>query len=198
MKNCSRYKKGLCKQINPQPLENFGKNKAHQKDGLQNWCKFCNEEYINIPNNKERLKKTSKKYHSKKENKSKINEWHKNYNKNPEVKLKRKEKSLIPENIKIAKENDLIKNYGITLEQYNKMLLGQNNCCEMCNITIFEYLEKQNNRIKSFCVDHNHETGQIRGLLCHSCNLLLGKIEKNKNMLNSIIYYIDKYNVSKK
>ena len=58
--------------------------------------------------------------------------------------------------------------YGITIEQYDSMLLSQKNKCYICN------------EEKKLVVDHCHKTGAIRKLLCHGCNTVLGKIEKGE------------------
>ena len=55
--------------------------------------------------------------------------------------------------------------YGITVEQYNQMLENQNYCCAICGT------EPVNRRLS---VDHDHITGQVRGLLCPKCNMGLG------------------------
>jgi hypothetical protein len=58
--------------------------------------------------------------------------------------------------------------YNMTVEQYDKMFEKQNGLCAICG-------RPQNS--KTLAVDHNHNTGKIRGLLCSSCNTALGYIE---------------------
>lgn len=57
--------------------------------------------------------------------------------------------------------------YNLTIEEYNKKLELQDYKCAICR--------KEFKRTP--CVDHDHNTGQIRGLLCHRCNLTLGLVE---------------------
>lgn len=64
--------------------------------------------------------------------------------------------------------------YGITSEEFYSKLLWQNNKCAICNRDMSDYG-------KIFCVDHNHKTGGIRGLLCDPCNYGLGFYEKHKD-----------------
>jgi hypothetical protein len=61
------------------------------------------------------------------------------------------------------------KKYGITVEQYNQMLDEQNHVCKIC-----KQVCKSGKRL---AVDHCHETGLVRGLLCAKCNTNLGRIE---------------------
>jgi len=53
--------------------------------------------------------------------------------------------------------------YGITLDDYNEMLKKQSNKCKICKIS-------PDNLKRKLCIDHCHETGKIRGLLCDKCN----------------------------
>jgi hypothetical protein len=53
------------------------------------------------------------------------------------------------------------------------MLKKQNNKCLVCE-------RSQSDFKTNFCVDHNHKTGRVRGLLCISCNRLVGEIENGK------------------
>jgi hypothetical protein len=76
-----------------------------------------------------------------------------------------------------------LKLYGIDIEIYNKMFELQNGLCKLCN-----------EKLTMPCIDHNHETGKVRGLLCNRCNLLLGKLEllqKTNNLLTNILNYIN-------
>ncbi len=68
--------------------------------------------------------------------------------------------------------------YGITEEEYNTLLEKQNYQCAVCHEIPEEWL----------CVDHDHITGKIRGLLCKSCNLLVGEYEKMD--INAIRQYL--------
>lgn len=74
-------------------------------------------------------------------------------------------------------------NYGITIDQYNIMLLNQNNCCAICKGIA-------GGSSKRFHVDHDHQTGAIRGLLCYKCNMGLGSFDDNPNNLASAISYL--------
>ena len=53
--------------------------------------------------------------------------------------------------------------FGITVEQYDQLLEKQNHCCAMCE----KHVSTMDKRL---AVDHNHKTGEIRGLLCGYCN----------------------------
>lgn len=86
---------------------------------------------------------------------------------------------------------DLMSKYGITLEEADKIMLNQNSCCAICNIHISEVSKGHK---KQFCVDHNHDTGKVRGLLCDSCNRGIGLLKDSVEVLNSAIEYLNKNN----
>ena len=83
------------------------------------------------------------------------------------------------------REYNLKTTYGITLEDYNIMLFEQDGCCAICNT---HHTEAK----RGLVVDHNHNTGEVRGLLCDNCNLTLGKINDDINILKSAIKYLKK------
>jgi predicted RNA-binding Zn-ribbon protein involved in translation (DUF1610 family) len=74
--------------------------------------------------------------------------------------------------------------YGITLDEYNQMLINQDKKCLICGV------DENNARDKKLVVDHNHSTGAIRGLLCHSCNCGLGYFKDKEELLNKAINYL--------
>ncbi len=78
--------------------------------------------------------------------------------------------------------------YGITPDQYNKMLHSQGNKCGICNI------DESNIKTayKLFYVDHDHATNRIRGLLCNYCNSMLGFAKDNAENLLAGINYLRK------
>lgn len=78
--------------------------------------------------------------------------------------------------------------FGITSADYYEMLKEQKSVCAICG-------EKDENR--NLHVDHDHETGEVRGLLCKQCNHGLGNFRDNKQYLNSAIEYLDKNSPSK-
>ena len=78
--------------------------------------------------------------------------------------------------------------YKITLEDYEKLSEEQNHVCFICG------KGEMNNKNKVLCVDHNHETGKVRGLLCGRCNSALGQLDENINNLLRMVEYIEKYN----
>jgi len=84
-------------------------------------------------------------------------------------------------------EKSLIRNYGVDYTWYDKKLKEQKDTCAICTNT----LEHRNNT--KFCIDHNHTTGKVRGLLCSNCNTALGLLKDNTSNLNNAIQYLNKY-----
>lgn len=70
--------------------------------------------------------------------------------------------------------------YGISTEDYNKLLLEQNNRCKICD----EYATKR------LHVDHDRLTNRVRGLLCSNCNSMLGMAKDSEKTLIEAINYL--------
>jgi hypothetical protein len=74
---------------------------------------------------------------------------------------------------KIGRRHLLKRRYGITLEEYDALFVRQSGTCALCQ------RPPQRRRL---AVDHDHETGEIRGLLCVTCNSMLGHLEGRMNL----------------
>lgn len=85
-------------------------------------------------------------------------------------------------------ENYLMRNYGLTLDQYTRMLEDQNHCCKTCG---GEGFTMKNCHTMKLVVDHCHQTGVVRGLLCHNCNRALGLFQDNKETLLAAVKYLE-------
>jgi len=90
---------------------------------------------------------------------------------------------------KKASQN-FVKNYGIDHDEYDRMLTEQQGCCEICKSPDPKGRWIGNSR--AFCVDHDHATGEVRGLLCNSCNQGLGNFYDNVENLERAIIYLNK------
>ena len=73
--------------------------------------------------------------------------------------------------------------YGIDLVEYNKLLVKQKHSCYICK-------KHKDTFKKRLCVDHNHKTGKVRGLLCASCNYVLGHSKDSVRILKTMIKYL--------
>ena len=82
-----------------------------------------------------------------------------------------------------TKNNDLKRNYGITLDEHTQMFENQNGVCAICK-------KPGDGRWKKLCVDHCHTTGKVRGLLCKRCNIALGEVGDNISTLQKMIEYL--------
>lgn len=74
--------------------------------------------------------------------------------------------------------------YGISKEQFFDLLEGQDNKCALCGAS-FQSLAREHLHI-----DHCHETGKIRGLLCMKCNVGLGMLGDNEKGLLKALRYL--------
>ena len=76
--------------------------------------------------------------------------------------------------------------YNITLADYDAMFEDQGGVCAICGLPEIR---------RRLCVDHNHATGEVRGLLCTICNLAVGTAETND--MTRVLAYIESYNKNK-
>ena len=81
----------------------------------------------------------------------------------------------------------LKKNYGITLEQHDAMLAEQNNGCAICGNG------PSGKSSRWFHVDHDHDSGKVRALLCAECNTALGKFRDSPELLDKAAAYLRKH-----
>ena len=146
MKQCTK-----CKAI--KQLNEFNKSRKN-KDGLNNWCRTCNNAYSRewAQKNKERHRKN-------------YQNWRKN-------------------NTERANDLDRLRSYGLPKGRYKKILALQKGCCAICKINTPAPK-------KTFCVDHCHKTGKVRGLLCHRCNTMLGHAKDNIKTLENAILFLN-------
>ena len=81
--------------------------------------------------------------------------------------------------------------YGMTLEDFEALLAKQEGVCAACGKpeTRLAGRGKLNLKPRPLSVDHNHTTGEVRGLLCFSCNLALGHLEDNLDRIKALYRY---------
>jgi hypothetical protein len=89
-----------------------------------------------------------------------------------------------------ARDRHLRRTYGITLAEFNRMLLAQGSKCACCGT------DRPGGKHNQWCVDHNHTTNAVRQLLCKDCNIVLGIVEDSPEHLQRLIDYIIKHNES--
>ena len=80
--------------------------------------------------------------------------------------------------IELRRFGQIRRKYGITVEQFNSLLKKQNDSCAICKMSF--QIVKPN-------IDHDHETGKVRGLLCDACNCAVGAFESQKEGILSYL-----------
>lgn len=91
------------------------------------------------------------------------------------------------------RKNHLKRDYGLSLEDYDILFEFQGGGCGICGAPTNERYRKDGERFRSMCVDHDHETGQRRGLLCNRCNRALGLFGDDATVLRKAIAYLEYY-----
>ena len=85
------------------------------------------------------------------------------------------------------RDNMLRRDYGISLEEYQALLEAQDHSCAICG-------KHQDTEQRKLAVDHNHETGKVRGLLCGNCNMGIGLLGDTPAGLKLAYEYLDRTN----
>ncbi len=162
----------VCKQ--EKPITEFGKHLC-MSDGIRSNCKTCSVKEAVAHSKKRPDLKTGRDKRYRESHKDKVNNLcrkHRNMPKNKE-----RQRAYI-------RNWTLKKTYGITTEDYNNMFIEQAGQCAICGT-------HQSKLKKKLHVDHNHETGRVRGLLCDGCNIALGRMKDDMRILRSAIKYLE-------
>ena len=167
MKICTK-----CKQL--KSFDSFNK-RSDRKSKLSSSCRDCRKLY-----NRE----YDKKYPGKR------TLLHKIWSENNRDKTKKYDQKRALKYSCRSRKSCLKYHYNLTLEQYDEMLQKQNNVCAICQKS--ETVKDKTGKVKHLFVDHCHKTNQIRGLLCHRCNMGIGYLQDNFNLCNKASEYLRK------
>lgn len=111
--------------------------------------------------------------------------WRKNSKKeSSRQKRKNRYDALSPEEKEARQRKSKCRKYGITLQEYDDLLLRQGGVCTLCGAKNLRAGDKY------LCVDHDHITGDVRGLLCHRCNSGIGFLNDDPELLSKAAAYI--------
>lgn len=161
MKRCSK-----CKQ--EKPLTEFGPNKQYSQ-GVRPECRECTQAY-------------SRAYHQAHRNLH-LARARENYQKNRE-RRKVDFQAYRQKNADKIHAAHLRRKYGISKDQYRTLMTEQEGRCAICRRSFMDI-----HRVRLH-VDHDHATGQVRGLLCNRCNLLLGMVQDIPALLMQAVNYL--------
>lgn len=124
--------------------------------------------------NKDKIRAKQRKYYQL--NKEKCNAATKKWAEIHKDEMRRYRKEYHEKYKQKYRNNKLQRDYNISLSGYKKLAKQQGNCCAICGIS-------RNRLASDLCVDHDHSTGKIRGLLCKTCNYNLGWYEKLSSLI---------------
>jgi hypothetical protein len=176
--NFQRYCKECKKRKDLAYHKRHYKEKYVPKEKIKIQCSCCGKELIRTAHNKKYCKECKtqirQKYYPEKRREAYINSVE-------EAKIYYE---LNKDHIKKRSRNYIIKTkYGLSAEDYNRLLKEQEYKCKICGINL-----KDGNRTH---IDHNHTTNKLRGILCLNCNVGIGMFKENKNLLKEAIKYLE-------
>jgi hypothetical protein len=152
-------------------LSEFTNNSYNKKDGKDHYCRPCKSIVKKETYQKDHEKIKKQVHESYRRNKDKCILRAKNY------RIKNRDKVNAQKRFSVL---------GVTAEQYKTMLTKQESKCAICGI--------HSDKLKvQLSVDHNHNTGQIRELLCNRCNTALGLLRENLDLFKKSITYLKKH-----
>ncbi len=105
--------------------------------------------------------------------------------------IKQREASRHAEAPHIRRNQVLRKKFGIGVDEYEAMLKEQDGLCAICRLPE-RAINTSTGGVASMPVDHDHQTGKIRGLLCSHCNRAIGLFQDNPEILKSAINYLER------
>lgn len=142
-------------------LSEFPKNTA-TKDGMHSWCRSCSK--VKKQESNQRVKERDPEA------------WKQRWRT-----YKKSYKDKHPERLRAYdRQKNLKDKFGMSVEEYDIMAELQSAQCAICGLPCPTG--------KRLAVDHDHETGKIRALLCAPCNLALGQLEPDDRLRKAVEY----------
>lgn len=83
----------------------------------------------------------------------------------------------------------ILKSYGMTEEEFDTLLSSQNSQCKICKTDLIPTGTREE-LVKIACVDHCHNTGKVRGILCRKCNSGIGYFKDNPDLVGQAVSYL--------
>lgn len=106
------------------------------------------------------------------------------------LKLRTYQKNYREKNREVLSDKERQRTFGITRHEYAELFHRQNGVCAIC---ANPETATRNGKVKALAVDHDHKTGNVRGLLCSDCNTGIGKLKDDRNVLLSAVKYLDEH-----
>lgn len=135
--------------------------------------------------NKEERREYNRKYHKEKRGKEAQKVYYKDWYKKNSYEKRKQRRAYYKANRVVEKEKSRVQKfkryYGLSLEDIDKILIEQQYKCKLCGASLIETKR---------CIDHDHKTGKVRGILCQCCNTGLGMFHDDPKQLSLAIRYI--------
>jgi hypothetical protein len=173
-----------CKKcINEKDKNNLARKLYHHEWYLKNKQKVIEQQKKYRDNNIERIREYQKQYDKlhKRKRVYILTEARKLYVKSHREYYTQKQREWRENNIDSTKNISLKSKYGISLKEYNEMFSNQGGNCAICG---------RNGLV--LCIDHNHVSKKVRGLICKSCNMALGFVSDDIVILENMLGYLEK------
>jgi len=155
------------------------------KDVLRCICKSCESMRVKAYRDANKGKVLEKQKEYRESNKDKSKEYHKLYYQSNKEKLSEANARYQKDNPDRSRFYQLKYKYKVSEDSLMDMMNIQKGACAICGCDLVTPDSK-----RSYSVDHNHLTGNIRGLLCNSCNVLVGHANDDVSILSSAISYL--------
>lgn len=158
---------GKCPEKGLQDISNFCTDR-YSRDGLHTICRACQRK-------------------SRQANKQRISEYGRGYREQNRERIRANRRRWRDAN----PDDNLQRFYGLSNKKYQIMLEAQEGMCAICKQPEIE-VDYHTGRVKPLSIDHSHETGKVRGLLCGRCNRGLGYFRDNPTLLLEAARYLEK------
>ena len=157
------------------------------KPGLRAICRQCVNDYSRgrFPQDKEKIKQSNRKNYQK--YKERRTGYARRYRENNREKVKAYLRAYHAKNRDSARAYELLRKYNITIDEYAVLSDTQEGLCAICKRP---ETRKQKGVLLPLVVDHCHETGRVRALLCFRCNTMIGYADDEIERLLAAVDYL--------
>jgi hypothetical protein len=150
----------------------------------------ANKDHLNSDEYRARQREYHRKWRA--INREKLRERQREYERNnPEIIKRNRDRHKETEKFAATRFRlHIARKFSLTVEQYNEILASQGGVCKICRKQCDRRRNGLTKALAPLCVDHDHKTGAVRGLLCSKCNSALGLVNDDVETLRRAIDYL--------